>query len=302
MGLPKLDQDVIDKLNRYYLFIQRAWTRPLKYKVNRVYRDGLNECITSPFISDRIKQEIKKVKRGYKVKYGKLELNWYGGKKEIDGLMRRAVISTMLINPDHPGIYMTVIPTKFKKRLGKERKVDIDTINSGSSMMMRGVKSHMFVWRREELKKVFVHELVHSLWGDQALHNGMSETYTEMNANILNVMFKNAEVSGRGWRSLLEKERTHSLKQCSKVYDLLNVDHFEQVAGRKDNIVQYFVYRAGLMYELNRYIKTIPLFKFPNDRVLIKKYMNLIENGCKKMGVKRGVAVVGDSMRMSYTG
>jgi hypothetical protein len=139
----------------------------------------------------------------------------------------------------------------------------------------------VFIWRKSELSKVLVHELLHSFNYDQNLLNfsksntsifeninslNLNETYTELTANILclalnsfkdvkgmnkSLLFKNFK---KIFYEKLEKENKLSksnVKKLLKYNKLDNVDDFVSKKYRQDaSIFSYVILKAAIINQI----------------------------------------------------
>ena len=158
---------------------------------------------------------------------------------------------------------------------------------------------------KEELPKVLVHELVHSLGLEK--YNGykevedfiynhfdikrnnrfnLFENYVELVANILNIcltMIENGKGDIKSFNRLINLERTHCLFQVGKIlnyYGYKNFEDFYKKDGikeenktdrylQKSNIFSYFVMRSMVIFNINDFIK---LCRDKNKRNFFKQF------------------------------
>ena len=80
-----------------------------------------------------------------------------------------------------------IFPSLFKKILPETKIITIDTINSGMTVLNNNCKNgKIYIWRKEELLKVLIHEIIHSFNLD--INDKYDcETYTELHALLLNI-------------------------------------------------------------------------------------------------------------------
>jgi len=181
-----------------------------------------------------------------------------------------------------------IVPLDIKKSLPKYNKtntipIGIENINSASTNIYfnNPGMGEVFIWRKSELSKVLVHELLHSFNYDQNLLNfsksntsifeninslNLNETYTELTANILclalnsfkdvkgmnkSLLFKNFK---KIFYEKLEKENKLSksnVKKLLKYNKLDNVDDFVSKKYRQDaSIFSYVILKAAIINQI----------------------------------------------------
>ena len=194
-------------------------------------------------------------------------------------------------------------PKREKKYLGSKE------VNSGCNTF-NGMENRVSVWRKEELPKVLVHELVHSLGLEK--YNGykevedfiynhfdikrnnrfnLFENYVELVANILNIcltMIENGKGDIKSFNRLINLERTHCLFQVGKIlnyYGYKNFEDFYKKDGikeenktdrylQKSNIFSYFIMRSMVIFNINDFIK---LCRDKNKRNFFKQDFECVE-------------------------
>lgn len=138
-------------------------------------------------------------------------------------------------------------------------------VNSG-----RAIGKHVFVWRREEICKVFIHEMVHLLELDLGpdreranrrlggilgvrLHPGSissaHEAYTETVTKVLYSSFL-ASVRGTGFSKEFEEQVGWAMEQCARVLHLNGVRSMSDlVIFQKTFMFEYYVLHAALLWD-----------------------------------------------------
>ena len=158
-------------------------------------------------------------------------------------------------------------------------------VNSGcSSFTDEGNK--ISVWRKEELPKVLIHEIIHSLslekhndYGelieffykvfDLGIDNKLNlfECYVEIMAEIVNI-FLIVNKFGKEFNKLLKLEINHCLFQVGKILNYFGYkdwNEFHRESGhreskksgkymQKSNVFSYFIFRSLIMYNINDFI------------------------------------------------
>jgi hypothetical protein len=215
----------------------------------------------------------------------------------ICGLFK-STIQTININVD---IYLT----PFKKKCDYNQGQDIigpREINSGASI----VGKKLFVFRKEELNKVLVHELFHYLaidlnevpfdnfsqYFNLSPNNDvlLNEAYTEIMAILINTIIysdKHGVVT-----EILNKELKYSMYQSAKILTIFNFDNAAQFFKGYDcekfkqntDIFSYFIVKTSILMDLDGFLElyysnniTASTFKdYVLSVTLSKKYVNYI--------------------------
>ena len=190
----------------------------------------------------------------------------------------------------HPlNIYL--VPLNIKKNLPiKYEPISIENINSAATNIYFNEpgRGDIFIWRKSEMTKVLVHELLHSFNYDQNLiylsnkdtkifpinSLNLNETYTEFGANIICLGLNSYK--NRGTFSDFKSTFTKKVEQemelsCKNVRRLLNYNKLKNVNDFLTNkyeqnasIFSYVVLKSAILFALVKN-KEIRLFidKFP---------------------------------------
>ena len=126
--------------------------------------------------------------------------------------------------------------------------IGIDEVNSGCSIV-NGINNKIYIWRLEEVYKVLIHELIHSLDLDPIQDDNqydilfksqfsycfdslnLFEAYVEFWATILNLLFlmSEHEFDLNLLPVLVEKEIEFSFKQTAHILKFYNIHHFDDL-------------------------------------------------------------------------
>jgi hypothetical protein len=175
-----------------------------------------------------------------------------------------------------------------------------ENVNSGSS-----ISGHeLMVWRREELNKVLIHELIHYLdidikheedldeiikYNIGKIHYPVliNETITEMHAQFLHTIFITSKLSNdyfNNFKIIYQYEQIFSWYQFSKIMNFYNIHSFS-----KQNIINNFNQSSNVF---SYYIlKCIFSFEFCNI-IFPLSYINTLLNNTNKCSVNKCSAIV----------
>lgn len=202
---------------------------------------------------------------------------------------------TTLNKPD-----ITLILTSQKKLINEmydDGVLSAYNINSGASIPTVNV----IIWRKEEIYKVLIHELIHFFEFDFHLfHEGYNklkknitetynisdidcpnESYTECFATVIHSVFT-AEKLNLRFSKIFRYELLFTLFQVSKCLSFFGITNVDQLGYKKirqtTSVFSYFVIKSMLIFNLNKVfdfirndIKNIKITdKIPEFNILIK--------------------------------
>lgn len=146
------------------------------------------------FMSNNIKENIKKFMYKYTIIYSNITINYIKPVKSLTTNDKRLLIKCikriMTIREyknrhssklryykknenNTDSVFVTIYPTSLKKKLPKTRDIQLspEHVNSGATTVYSdaSINGHIYIWRSEELLKVLTHELIHSLNIDNKL-------------------------------------------------------------------------------------------------------------------------------------
>jgi hypothetical protein len=189
----------------------------------------------------------------------------------------RVLFMRKLLQNNKP-LHIWIWPTPWKKSVPENNVFSENDINSGStSLFLSGPDStkngEICLWRKEEILKVLVHEIIHAFRIDKN-DPSPKEAYVELRAVYANIYLELLErgISLSEYPNLVEKERQFGRRQCKKIsrYD-----------PGKTNIKAYLNDRNRLLNKVDkktweRLLKqTTPTpgkkLKFTNTEALLKK-------------------------------
>lgn len=176
-----------------------------------------------------------------------------------------------------------------EEKLKNENKnvLNHNNVNTGVTRSC-AINGDIFIYRKEEIVKVFIHELIHSKCIDFSNINAntetleiiktmfdirsdfiISEAYSEFWANIVNTLFVTLDVSKKGFDSFYENfillhtmEKIFSLHQIVSVLNYMGIKYKELIEGKKvhkysegTNIFAYYILKTIWLYFGNDYLK-----------------------------------------------
>lgn len=167
-------------------------------------------------------------------------------------------------------------------------------VNSGFTIINSG---DIYLYRKEEIVKVLIHELIHATKNDLSdnislkysekvkkifgLDNILvNESFTEFRATIMNLLFNIAYIDYYNNTDYIFKlnfylfnEIKHSIIQTLKIMDHNRINNLLSIKNyrEKSNIFAYYVLKSILLYNINIYLDNIIIRNNSNDLFFINK-------------------------------
>ena len=251
-------------------------------------------------------------------------------KKMIDDSVERIIICGLFKSTTQPiTINADVYLTPFKKKCDYYQGQDIigpREINSGASI----VGKKLFVFRKEELNKVLVHELVHYLGLDlfdvpfanfsdyfNVSTNNivlLNEAYTEIMAILINTIIYSDNYDSV--KDILNKELKYSMFQSAKILTLFKFVSAKQFFKQCDcdnfrqntDVFSYFIVKTAILMDLDGFLElyysnklTPTTFKdYVLSVSLSTKYMEYIDKFITDINNNKFPKYLLNSLRMTH--
>lgn len=296
---------------------------------------------TSLDIQNEIQLGLPQSKK-YNIKLGNTKLNLLlfsnKGFMLSENMLKRCFILDTIMGNKRDEINLEIWLSNKKKILPPPRKIKYlgaKEVNSGCNTFYDN-KNKVSLWRKEELPKVLVHELVHSLnlekYGDYSditefVYNNfdikrnnrfnMFENYVELIAEFLNIcltMIENRKKSLKIFNNLLEMEIKHCHFQVGKILNyfgfkkwndfyIKNINEAEKTDRylQKSNVFSYFILRSLIMFNIRDFME---LLKNENKRNLLKqdfKCSKLLPIMVKSLNDNRYGAMINHNIDLNNT-
>ena len=275
-------------LNSYGRIIMNHVNYLLKTNIipNHMYNSDIDQNIMNEFVElylmEHIHNELK-YKHIYTINYKNLDimLNIYSKTNSLSSIVINDIIERVIVcglfksTEQNININVDIYLTPFKKKYNYYKPLEIlgpREINSGASI----VGHKLFVFRKEELNKVLVHELVHYLSID--LHDVpfnnfsdyfnvnsnntvlLNEAYTEIMGLLINTCIYSNKVSVV--KESLNKELKYSIYQSAKILTIFkfeNAFHFFKKCDcenfkQNTDIFSYFIVKTAVLMDLDEFL------------------------------------------------
>tara|TARA_B110000879_G_scaffold191802_1_gene257281 strand:+ start:446 stop:1513 length:1068 start_codon:yes stop_codon:yes gene_type:complete len=266
------------------------------------------------FASENIKNEIEKynLKYSYTLQFDDIivTINLFTDNRLTNGNfiyeLKRYIQFILSVHPVKTDITINYHLSDQEKKVIKGVIPTRDQVNSGSCMKQRnGGKSIIHIWRKEEILKVTLHEIIHALRLDNYTDDdtiirhyenkydinvskiNTHEAYTEIWANLVNCFLISQKYNTspkKVFSKLVTVEKYFSIFQAQKV--LFNTSTIKNVTLDKNtNVTAYFLIRAELYQRLNEFLKFCRLKN--EDYIKIKNTSKWLVFLNSKIKVKR---------------
>jgi hypothetical protein len=217
-------------------------------------------------------------------------------------------------------LQIDIVLSTYKKLIGQGKGLDQYNVNSGvTSVSSNDVK--ILIFRREEVGKVLIHELLHALRMDDAMQSlsidavslrfgsktslNINESFTETYASLLNLVLVTL-VQDKGisyFRELVRKESLFLKHQASKVLSVLGFStHNGKLLLSKDykettNIISYYILKYINFMNIDAFCEFLFFHNFELKK--INDYIKFLEKTIDKHKWPKLVCKYDTTLRMS---
>lgn len=255
----------------------------LKFRVKQI--KPFNNLIKSRFIPNEIFYEINKFDNCISFSIDNLNISLFSQncddnfiKKQIKFIKILACINKHfqdicdLPNPNKT-IFISIYFSEFLKKLPNNKIISPININSGLSYVNPSGFRNIIIFRQEEWKKLFIHELIHSYQIDNfqfttiPFINGKDmeyESITEFFTLIIHSRFI-SHLTKINFNKILAYEIMFSISQAQKLLLFWNVKNIKELQNKKITVssspFSYFLYKLELILNYNNYKNIITINK-----------------------------------------
>jgi len=256
---------------------------------------------TTRFIGQNIQQVLENKIQEYGIcvqlhtPTGSIKVCIFGESEKDINHYKNSIINTIIFvlqlnisenKLDSVNIYLTDLKKKVDKKdifdHQKTFSLSGDQVNTGVTYHYSH-KSDIYLWRKEEIIKVCIHELIHSLdWDTRKSEDAivsifnneldinknilLSEAYTEAWAEILNCYLCACSIENDTHEIFcrfihyIELETIFSIWQIIKIIHLSNntnkcsIDNFLKITDKDTNVFPYYFLTAGILFNVSDWI------------------------------------------------
>jgi len=280
--------------NKYFMHLYDDINTILKnIKINKI---SIKELTDKPntyfednkFTSENIKKHIlTKLNYGYKLKHDNNTIIYYSKRKIISGKIPEIIIHMfqlikllkILFNRDTVKNTQKVVyfETSEKKKFPKKNEIlGPNEVNSGLTFLDVHKNGDIILYRKEELLKVLIHELIHSnLIDEKIIFSGsikefsklfcvnynilLNEAFTESFATIINLFYINIVCGFKRTNVdvMFENEMKYSIYICLKIMKYYNIKNISDIVKnngicinnfpQKTNVFAYYILKNILL-------------------------------------------------------
>lgn len=246
-----------------------------KLKLEEI-RKIIKDFDVSPFTTDNITKELKKIRFVneyiYETQLVKgTKFHFITNLRKIDKILEYyfyVIKMKQKINPGDffPDCYIYILPTNVKKEIKKV--ITPNEINSGATNVYPGIcGGPVYVWRKEEMLKVLVHETLHSVLYDSSIFQNpyqkfkqmkslnLNEVYNEFGTLYLMAKKENKVLPLLKKQLVLDKKNVCQmmrLNKLKKIGDFLNPNKYQQKASFFSYIVLKCLLLETLLEKCNK--------------------------------------------------
>jgi hypothetical protein len=274
------------------------------------------------FTSDEIKLYIlSNLKNGYKIIFENNTIIYFTKKNKVNlslvkHMFKIIYILKNIFNRGDKSQTIIFFETDKKKKFPIKRKIlGPNEINSGLTILDLHKNGNIILYRKEEVLKVLIHELVHSNLIDQKLifsHNNnyfnklicvnydivINEAFTEFFALILNIFYINIvnNLKINNLNTMFKNEIKYSFYISSKIFKYYNINNINEIIKNNNNckitflqntnIFSYYILKKILLKDhliigkiLDKYSENYKI----NNRICINKIIDLLITNIEQM-------------------
>jgi len=317
----KKNNEKFNNLNEIYEYFLKCLKNNLvKSKIINSF-DTINvndtNLNTNPYVTDDIKNEIKLLnqKTSGEINYGKtnIKINIFHKNTDKIGFLIYELINIIhflfSIYKNNKNIELNLYLSDKKKQLPENITNSFifgrDQANSGCCRRSNFINdtSVVDIWRKEEILKVTVHELIHALDIDieindtndiinhyQSKYNissnkiNTNEAYTEILANIINCFWisqKQGKNKLNFFQKLLNLEKNHCLFQCSKIYEISDLNQKTIDLNYETNILAYYLIRGEIYKNFDNFLSFLKNKNKDFLTINVNEWYELLRNNTK---------------------
>lgn len=279
---PRIKGNIIrsPELNKLYNFFKKVEVIQYEELSESFSEEKFSSQYELLYTSETIKKKIKEynLKYSYQLRFNNslIDINIFTSEKITNDIfiseLKRYIQFILSIHPVDVNITINYHLSPDKKYM-KNKIPTTNDVNSGSCTITNE-GSIINIWRKEEILKVTLHEIFHALEHGDYRDNqyiidyfkdkynitstklNTHEAYTEIWANLINC-FLISQKYNKGNKNIFNKlvtiEKYFSIFQAQKIMyhsldKIINID-------KHTNVTSYFLIRAELYQELNKFLK-----------------------------------------------
>ena len=284
----KIDVKGSDELRRLYSYFKNIELLDIEKKGDFLTENVSNVSLDNPFITEEVLNDIKLIKKktSGSFKIGKITITftfYYKSSENVEKLINETIDLTHFLFSIYPitkdieiNFYLSDIKKELPDFFNEGAFIPGKAEANSGSCSRAGDKSIVNIWRKEEILKVMVHELIHALCIDEfndspdIIHHyqkkyqissdriNTNEAYTEIWANLINCFWISQKVKKKPYdlfKTFIALEKEHCIFQTSKIFHLTKLNDKTIDINAETNILAYYFIRCELFKELTKFLK-----------------------------------------------
>lgn len=317
-------KDIINKLDNFKIKKLNIDKKDILLNKNN------NKLERGEFISNEIVDYIDKNLKykyiiNYKYKNKKIKVRYFSKKKignikNLFEIVINRIIFMMDITDVYKNVNMYIYDTHFKKKLPCKcfnkckKKLGVHDINTGYSWT-----NNIVIYRKEELLKLIIHEMIHLLDIDVKYEYGsnmkrkfmkslciesfnvlINESYVETWAIVIHMyisLLEQRKKSYINYKNYFKKTLLFNYKQVLKILIFYDIDNFDEIFKEgnscnriiefKMNLFSYHILKLLNLFNINKFINK---FSAKDKNSILNKsydfddYVKYLEKNIKSMG------------------
>lgn len=273
-------------------YVKQIKLENFEYKLTKV--KNVKVDVDTHFLPDKIRlyinNEIKyKYEINYKYNKKKINIQYFSkekNKKKIIKLILKRVLFMYNITNKFININLIIYDTPYKKRFNCSNHKNCDKLNTINVNSGFSYTNNIVIFRKEELLKLVIHEMIHALDVDVKYENKknkdelldmfcidktnvlINESYVETWATILNifmVLYEKNILKLDLFKKYIKDEEIFGLYQSSKLCKYYNINKFDLIYKINNickikmednvNIFSYHIIKTVNLSNINEFIK-----------------------------------------------
>jgi hypothetical protein len=264
----------------------------------------------------------------YNIQWDNINITILNNEPIPDILIKHIIIITKWLfaikNNDFVNIYIYLSDEKKEINFdcfNKTCNLNKNHINSGSSWSLNWIQ----IYRKEEILKVLIHELIHYLEIDVKdyshiidskclhikMHNNsdkilVNEAFTECLAIYLHTLYLALTISNNSnldykkiFNNLLLTEEKYTIYQINKIFKNYKIENINVFKENNDfiqhtNVISYFIIKYLFLVNYNYFILVLH-----NKNIIVKLIILLLEK-FYKLKIPNNLDIIDNSLRMSF--
>ena len=323
-------------MNHYitHIYKQLNFNNNFEYSLNKVKYDNniLNNLI---YMDKKVIQYIHKyIHHRHILNYNNINITINSKtenitKKFINNILN-IITNLQNLMQNYKSLNIIFYLTELKKQFPRNRKTILGPYHVNSGLTIHGnPKNTIIIFRKEELYKVLIHELMHDFGCDMKLFNPMynkiiTNKYNIENSNFINVNESYVEliteliyltyIAKKGnkkigsVKKMYNDELKYSITKCKQI---LNHNGVQKLDGhisfrQNSNVLSYYIFKTALLYNIDEsinFLENIHNYTIKNEdecynycKLVINSVDNLFNSNIMNKYVKKDY--INNSLRM----